>query len=90
MELYEEAIEHCFGGKDRMDSEVGVTINGHGLGRQPFRLIAPGIAFKITGLDGKLDHFEHHARKLLTHVDLLAIAWVNITIKQVRFTTLEQ
>ncbi len=90
IELYEEAVEHYFGGEDQVDAEVSVNIEGHSLGRQLFRLIAPGIAFKITGLDGNLEHFENHARKLLTHVELRAIAWVNVTMKKVTFVTLER
>jgi hypothetical protein len=54
------------------------------------RLIAPGVAFKITGLNGPLDPFEHHGQRLLAHIDLRAIAWVNVNMKEVRFTTLEE
>jgi hypothetical protein len=41
------------------------------------------------GLNGSLDAFEEHARRLLAHTELCAIAWVNITMKQVALTTLE-
>jgi hypothetical protein len=54
------------------------------------RLIAPGVALKITGFDHSLDEFETHARRLLAHVDLHTIAWVNISMNQVTFTTLTQ
>jgi hypothetical protein len=54
------------------------------------RLIAPGVALKITSIDGPLTHFETHARRLLAHLDLRAIAWVNIHLKEVTFTTLEK
>ncbi|HEY2251797.1 MAG TPA: GxxExxY protein [Planctomycetaceae bacterium] len=87
--LYEEAVEHCFGGEAQVRSEVGVRISGHSLGNQRFRLIGPDIAFKITGFDGRLGPFEAHARRLLGHVDLRAIAWVNISAKTVTFSTLE-
>jgi|GEM_PF-4430076 hypothetical protein len=43
---------------------------------------------KITGFDHSLDEFETHARRLLAHVALQAIVWVNINMKQVTFTTL--
>ena len=86
--LYEEAVMHCFGGKERVEADVRVEVGGHGLGQQRMRLIAPGVAFKITGLDGSLADFEAHARRLLAHVDLRAIAWININMKQATFTTL--
>jgi GxxExxY protein len=88
--LYEEAVEHCFGGEAEVRREVGVRVCDHALGNQRFRLIGPGIAFKITGFDGRLEPFEAHARRLLTHVDLRAIAWVNISKNAVTFSTLEQ
>lgn len=88
--LYEEAVMHFFGGKELVERDVRVEIEGHRLGDQRMRLIAPGVAFKITGLDRSLDEFETHARRLLAHVDLHAIAWININMKQVTFTTLTQ
>jgi len=88
--LYEEAVEHCFGGPSQIKGEIAVKIGDHLLGDQRFRLIAPGIAFKITAFEGRLDRFEIHARRLLSHVDLRAIAWVNVNIKTVTFVTLEQ
>lgn len=59
------------------------------LSHQRFRLIAPRVAVKITAFETPSKHFEIHARRLLTHVDLRAIAWLNIGIKQVTFTTLD-
>ena len=46
-------------------------------------LIAPSVAFKITALKSPLEPFAEHAQRLLTHIDLRAIAWVNITMKEV-------
>ncbi len=76
------------GGSQQVEVDVPVAIDNHQLGQQRMRVIAPGVAFKITGLDHSLDDFETHARRLLEHVDLQAIAWVNINMKQVTFTTL--
>lgn len=87
--VYEEAITHFFGGKLQVEADVAVKMGGHHLGYQRMRLIAPGIAFKITGLNRSLEPFEEHARRLLAHIDLRAIAWVNVNMKQVTFTALE-
>ena len=86
--LYEEFVMHLFGGKEQVERDVQVEIGGHRVGEQRMRLIAPGVAFKITGLDRSLDDFETHARRLLAHADLRAIAWININMKCVTFTTL--
>lgn len=88
--LYDECVEHCFGGASHVERDVAVQIGDHALGDQVFRLIAPGVAFKITAFERRLDPFEAHTRKLLAHVDLRAIAWVNIGNNMVTFTTLER
>lgn len=86
--LYEEAIIHQFGGPERMHVDLPVMIGDRHVGAHTMRLIAPGIALKITGFDRQLDSFESHAKRLLAHVDLRAIAWINIMMKQVTFTIL--
>jgi len=87
--LYEEAVLHCFEGIAPVEADVSVAIDGRHIGNQRFRLIAPGVAVKITAFEELSERFEIHARRLLTHVDLRAIAWLNIGINQVTFTTLE-
>ena len=88
--LYEELVTHFFGGKERVEVDVGVEVNGKHVGVQRVRQLVPGIALKITAFDGSLDRFEKHARKLLQHLALRAIAWVNVNVKQATFTTLER
>ena len=85
--LYEEAVTHFFGGPDLVEADVRVSLGSHELGLQRMRLIAPHIALKITGFDQSLVDFESHARKLIAHTDLRAIAWININMRQVTFTT---
>lgn len=87
--LYEEATTHFLGGPDRVEADVRVCLKNHELGHQRMRLIAPGIALKITSLDQSLINFETQTSKLLAHADLQAIAWININIKHVTFTTLK-
>jgi hypothetical protein len=88
--FYEEAITHFFGGETQVNADVAVQMAGHVVGHQRVRLLAPGVAFKITGLNGPLTPFEEHARRLLAHSDLRAIAWVNVNMNEVTFTTLER
>jgi len=85
-----EAITHLFGGPQQVEADVAVALDGHVVGQQRMRLIAPGVAFKITGLNGPLEPFAEHALRPLAHVDLRAIAWVNVNMKDVTFTTLER
>lgn len=87
---YEEAITHFFGGKERVEADVAVIIGGRKVGEQRMRVIEPGVALKITAFEGSTGAFETHARRLLSHLDLHTIAWVNITLREVKFTSLKK
>lgn len=90
LSLYEAAIDQVFGGGAGTETEVDVrSSDGLRIGTQRFRLISPGIAFKLTGFERDLDRFEEHSRRLLKHVDLQAIAWANIGLKEIQFKILE-
>jgi hypothetical protein len=52
------------------------------------RLAADGVAFKLTAFDSDNSHFEEHAWRLLRHLELRAILWVNIAVHRVTFTTI--
>jgi GxxExxY protein len=86
--LYEDAVSQCFGGAQQVETDVPVALGGCALGTQRMRLIAPRIAFKITTFDSAMASFETHARRLLEHTDLLGIAWANITMNHLTFTTI--
>jgi GxxExxY protein len=88
--LYEDAVIHFLGGKELVEQDVAVEVGGHRVGVQRMRLMAPGVAFKITGFDQALGDFESHAHRLLAHADLRAIAWININMKCVTFTVLSK
>lgn len=87
--LYEMALTYFLGGEAQVVRDVNVR-NGHGvLGQQKLRLAEDDVAFRLTALDSELESFEAHARKLLRHVDLRAIFWVNIGLQRVTFTTIQ-
>lgn len=86
--LYEDAITHLLGGELAVVQAVPVIGKYGEVGQQRMRLIAPDVAFKITGLLDRLGDFEGHARKVIQHTTLQAVHWVNITQKTLTFTTL--
>lgn len=90
IEMYESALTAFLGGQERVLREVAVHSDGHNLGTQMMRLAGDGVAFRLTAFDKDNPHFEDHARRLLGHVDLRALLWVNIGLKRVTFTTLEK
>lgn len=86
--LYEEAVVQLLGAADQSEADVGVSIDGRIVGKQRFRLISPGVAFKVTSFEEQYESFEKHAQRLLEHTTLRAIAWINIARKKVNFTML--
>ena len=88
--LYEDALMHFFKPSEYVGDDIAVTIGGQLVGTQRMRLIAPGVALKLTALADNLDRFEDHARRLLAHLDLNTIAWANFNIKQLTLTTLDR
>jgi GxxExxY protein len=90
IDVYEAALVHFLGGESAVLGEVPVGNGQQLLGHQTMRLAASGVAFRLTGFEQGMDRFEVHARKLLEHVDLDAIAWVNIAARKVTFTTIKR
>src|SRR5579862_7653825 len=88
--LYEDALLHFFQPPAYEGEDIGVLIGGCQVGTQRLRLIAPGVALKLTALTRNLDQFEDHARRLLAHLDLNTLAWANFDPKQLTLTTLEK
>ncbi len=86
--LYEEALTHFLGGEEQVLLPVPVMgATGH-LHDQKMKLLAPGVAFKLTAFPDRLQAFEDHARCLLKHTALRAIHWANLTHKSVTFATI--
>lgn len=89
IELYEEALEHCLGGEERVLLPVPVMGRKGHLHDQKMRLLAPDVAFKLTALPDQANNFESHARRLLQHTTLKAIQWANFTTKAITFKTIQ-
>jgi len=89
--LYEEALIHFYGGIDQVEKRLQVFWKSKPVGNQRFRLIAPKLAFKITTMEdqSQKSRFVDHTRKMLKHVPLEAISWVNIARHEVSFRILE-
>lgn len=88
--VYEAAVVHFLGGESAVLVDVPVSNKRQLLGEQTMRLAAQGVAFRVTGFEQNVQQFEAHAQKLLRHVDLQAIAWVNIAVSKVTFTTIKK
>jgi len=89
LRLYQAAVTYFLGGPDKVLRDVAVQGSRQKLGSQTMRLLAPGVAFKVTAFDQDLGRFETHARRMLGHTDLRAIVWINIGLHQVTFVTMQ-
>ena len=89
--LYEEAMTHLLGGESAVERDVEV-LSGDGtvLGAQRMRLCAAGAAFKFTTFSDPPPTFAEHCRRLLRHLPLDAVQWVNIATHKVTMATLRK
>lgn len=87
--LYDAALTHFLGGEAQVVRGVNVRGDGTVLGQQRMRLAEDDVAFRLTAFETENECFEDHARRLLRHVDLRAIWWVNIGLRRVTFRTIQ-
>lgn len=88
LSLYEEAMLHFLAGVEPEDSSVSVIGSRGALGRQPMRLAAPSVAFKLSALTDREEAFQVHGQRLVEHTSLDAIHWANIRNGRVTFRTI--
>jgi GxxExxY protein len=89
--LYEEVLTHFLGGESAVERDVSVLgSRGVSIGTQRMRLCAPEAAFKLTTFAEPSLAFGEHCKRLLQHLPINAIQWVNIANHRVTFTTLKR
>jgi GxxExxY protein len=91
LSLYEDAATHFYGGPELVLGLAEVRDEGRPVGRQPVRLAAPDIAFRVTTMHPKAyENFENHAQRFLAHSALTGLQWINIRHGEVLFKTLRR
>lgn len=89
--LYEEAVTHFLGSEAIVERDIEVhSSDGTVLGAQRLRLCAPQAALKITTFPNLPPSFGEHCRRLLLHLPLEVVQWVNIANHAVTFTTVRK
>lgn len=87
--LYVDALTHFLGGKQSVFLPVPMTRNGISLGLQPFHLLTPELAFRVTALSSHQSHHEQNLRRLLLLTNLRAIQWINLNRHEIEFVTIQ-
>jgi GxxExxY protein len=86
--LYNEALVHFFGGEMRCVERVDVGDAQEYLGTHLVQSHAVGYSFVVTGLTIRIREYQMHLQRLLNHMDLFGIQWINFNRSEVTFTTL--
>jgi hypothetical protein len=91
LDFYEEAVTHLLAGETQVERDVEV-LSGHGtvLGTQRLRLCAPEAAFRLTTFAAPPPAFADHCRRLLRHLPLEAVQWMNIANHVITLTTVRR
>ena len=89
--LYEEALVHFLGGKDRVVQPVPLERAGFSLGTQRMPLVTDAVGFRCTALASEAhEGYELHLRRFLALTPLRALHWVNMHRNQIWLTTIPQ
>jgi GxxExxY protein len=83
--LYEEALTCLLGGEAKIVRSAKVRFEDHDIGSQVMRFADPETAFKLTALEStaKQASFEWHAQKLVNHLDIRSLLWVNLARREI-------
>ena len=91
LNFYEEAVTHLLGGETKVERDVEVVSDdGTTLGTQRLRLCAPEAAFRLTTFAAPPPSFADHCRRLLRHLPLEAVQWMNIANHVITLTTVSR
>lgn len=85
LQLYKEALIHWLGGPAIAICNVDVFVHGRHSGRREMGT-PDGAGIEFTALNSKdMRLFEGHYRRLLNHLNLTALHWINISRSLVTF-----
>lgn len=89
--LYEEALVHFLGGRDRVLQPVPLERAGFSLGTQSMPLLTDAVGFRCTALAPDAHRaYEWHLRHLLALTPLRALHWLNMHRHEIWLATIAQ
>ena len=88
--LYRDAALYFLGGKEKMIKPVNVIGSRKIVGQQKFSLLNDRTAFHISSISRQTALYENHMRRLLKHVELDTIQWINFDKHNITFKTIQK
>jgi hypothetical protein len=86
----QELASRMPGGADRVVRRVDVRGSRQIIGRQSMHFAGDEIVFKLTAFKSPPKSYEDHLRRLLRHIDVRSMLWINIDLKHVTFTLIQE
>ncbi len=83
IDLYREAFVHLLGGSENVVRPVDVVCDEQVVGRKNVCLLDDNEAIHLSAMTNRLDGYEIHLRRLLSHTNLDSIQWVNFNQDQI-------
>jgi GxxExxY protein len=88
--LYQEAVRHFLGGREKVEKSVEFIVDGRVVGGQSVRLLSKRVAFEITAVKEGPEYDQEPLTRLLRHTELDAIQWVNMVSHDIHFRTIQR
>lgn len=86
--LYEEALIHLLGGRERLIGEVEVGLAPGMAAKQKVALCGPHTAIRVTAFEAADAGFAQQLIRFLNATNLKTIQWINIARRQLTLKTL--
>jgi GxxExxY protein len=86
--LYREGLVHFMGGAASVSKALPVYSGSRQIGTQMMNMISDKVGFALTCMQARSKALREHLERLLQHVPLKAIQWINLNRHQIEFRTL--
>jgi len=88
IELYRDAVTHFLGGEGRALRPVNILCDKQVIGQKTVCLLNDRTALHLSAMSKRLVSYETHLGRLLAHMDVDAIQWVNFDQNNIHFKTI--
>lgn len=88
VDLYRDAVVHFLGGSEKVVRPVNVVCDNQTIGRKNVCFLYDKEAIHLSAMTSRLEGYEIHLCRFLSHTMLDSIQWVNFNQDQVTFKTI--